>query len=194
MQNSKSKTIIICSPSATTKKIIRYSLENRSFESKEAKTAVPEDLDKESLLIVDSTILNTQWKSFLQKCENPYILLDGGDNASIQELSKQNNCIILKKPFKPQDLYDALDTFEIEKAQIEAPKKVSKKPDTQKGIKTPEFPESRLPQHMQEQLKQEALAFISDYCKSHFRNIAEDILLKEIRRLSEERNSLLDEV
>jgi hypothetical protein len=188
----QSKTILYFTESQTLKKIIEYSLEDCSAHIEEGSKQIPKIKEPWALIIFDGNLLSRsegeQWERFLHEASCPVLLLDSGlepQNPLLKTSTPKR--LVLRKPFERETFIRGIKTlgfpFFFE----------GKQNITTKG------PEPRLegavvlPLAFQEELKKEALAFVSDYCKSHFQSIAEEVLLKEIHRLTEERNSFLDE-
>lgn len=189
MSTTSHSNIVYFSQSQTLKKIIEYSLEGISAELQEGSPNIPTQFDNCSLLIFDANLLNSslaqKWESFLANVQCPIILLDNAMEPKHPLLqTSTSRKMILRKPFEREN-------FLLSIQKLGLPFSFSKQ--GAKALEEPFDGAQMLPFSFQEQLRKEALAFVSDYCKSHFRTIAEDVLLKEIRRLTEERNSFLDE-
>ena len=182
------KKIIFFSESQTIRKIIEYSLEHCSAELEDGSIYIPKHSQPSALIIFDSNLINSpqgpQWETFLLEMKSPLIVLDSGLESKSSLLKPiQNRRIILRKPFERDSILRSLQDLGLPfSPRI-------------KGAETESYEAMHfnIPASFQEQLRKEALAFVSEYCKSHFRNIAEEVLSKEIRRLTEERNTFLDE-
>lgn len=185
--------ILLFSESQTLKKIIEYSLEGSplDLEHRSHEKVPKPNLENCDLIVFDGSLLASSlaedWEDFLLQVNCPVVLLDAALEPKPALLkTPTRRRVILAKPFEREHFLRSVKSLGLNvfaKAIQHGQEKKSEEV----------FDAHNLSSQFQEQIRKEALAFVSDYCKSHFRSIAEEILTKEIRRLADERNSFLDE-
>ncbi len=182
--------ILFFSESQTLKKIVEYSLEESPFKLDQGKNAQVRTQDY-ALVIFDANLFNAphgrEWELFIENAGCPVLILDSVLDHKIPFLEKiSNRRLVLKKPFDKEKLVRRLTSLGLKFSE-----------ERTERIKKSEEPFDRtlakLPADFEETLKKEAYNFLNDYCKTHFRSIAEEVLTKEIRRLSKEHDLSIEE-
>ena len=140
------------------------------------------------IVLVDGKLLSTampgQKEEFFQRISFVPCLLFVSSPGALGPFPTRHK--ILTKPFKRAQFTAALQELGVS---------LTLKSNTPNE---PAIPNPLLPQDLslslKEELRLQAQTFLEDYCKQHFRSIAEEVLSQQIQRLAEERTSLLEDL
>lgn len=136
------------------------------------------------LVILDATLLDeSRSESFLAKATNvPLLLLDGAGTPR-RRIAESGRSAVLRRPFEKEDFLAAIRNMGVQW-------KREQPPAPQVGAE--ELETLQLGMSLKEELKLQVRLYVEKYCQEHFPALAEKVLTREIRRLTDERASLLD--
>ena len=136
------------------------------------------------LVILDATLLNEgSSESFLTKATTVPLLLLEGAGTPRRRIAEGGRSEVLRRPFAKEDFLAAIQNLGLhwKREKPSAPQ-----------VGAEELETLELGMSLKEQLKLQVKLYVETYCQEHFSALAEKVLTREIRRLTDERASLLD--
>ena len=196
-ENTQTITIICLNPSSTLKKITAHIL--KGFEMNWLNASHIQQIKSlfekahPDLLILDISNLEKnlleEFKLAMSNLPLSPTLWILGDRDDHKYLPKQQACELLTRPFKPKEYSSALERLGFSLCtEVDQTRQSAHSSSSYKQLQS-ESP--LINTHLKEELEEKMQDFLLEYCKKNFRAIAEEVLTKEIKKLTEEKSKII---